>query len=132
MLEIERAQRSVLKVIFKKTFRYPTTALYAQAHVLSVRQLFLLKISLVTHKSSKILSCYSNILKKRVFALPVPRVLSTFGKRFGDYIRISTYNAILKHCNLKGCTINEAKKLITNLLLSSNYAETEAILSNAI
>jgi hypothetical protein len=132
MLEIERAQRSVLKVMLKKPFRFPTTALYSHANVLTVRQLFLLKLSLTTHKSSKSLSCYNTLLAKRVFSLPVPRVCSTYGNRFGEYVRVSTYNSILKHCDLKDITINEAKKQIFKLLHSLNYAETEDILENIL
>lgn len=37
MLAAERAQRSVLKVMLLKPFRYPTHSLYAEAKVLTVR-----------------------------------------------------------------------------------------------
>jgi hypothetical protein len=128
MLEIERAQRSVLKTIFKKPFRFPTVDLFSLANVLSVRQLFIYKICLQTHKSSKLLMDYNLISQKRVFNLPIPRVRTGFGKRFGERIRASTYNTVNKYCILKDCSHIEAKKLVFNLLHSKNYAETEDML----
>ena len=132
MLEIERAQRSVLKAIFKRPFRFPTSALYSEAKVLTVRQMFIYKIVLLTHSSSKSLACYNSLLSKRIFALPLPRVQSDIGKRFGDYIRVSTYKSVLKQCNLKERSVPEAKILIFNLLQPLTYTETEAILDSTL
>jgi hypothetical protein len=39
---VERAQRSLLKAIFKKPLRYPTTELYKECELLSMRKLYIL------------------------------------------------------------------------------------------
>jgi hypothetical protein len=51
-LELERAQRSLLKVIHTKPYRFPTTQLYMTADVLSVRKLYILNLILKTHKNT--------------------------------------------------------------------------------
>lgn len=43
-LELERAQRSLLKVMFFKPYRFPTEQLYLTAGLLSVRKLYLLHL----------------------------------------------------------------------------------------
>ncbi|XP_052755871.1 uncharacterized protein LOC128201816 [Galleria mellonella] len=51
MIALERAQRSVLKVMFRKPIRFPTYLLYQEAAVLTVRQLYILKVVMMHHKS---------------------------------------------------------------------------------
>lgn len=43
MVQAESAQQAVLKVMFRKPFKYPTLSVYSEAEVLNVRQLFILK-----------------------------------------------------------------------------------------
>ncbi|CAB3228446.1 unnamed protein product [Arctia plantaginis] len=49
LLGLERAQRAILKVMSKKPLRYPTSQLYTDCKVLSVRQLFVLQSILRQH-----------------------------------------------------------------------------------
>lgn len=42
MLELERAQRIVLKVLMYLPFKHPTTAVYSETEVLTVRKLYIL------------------------------------------------------------------------------------------
>lgn len=50
MLEVERAQRAVLKVMLNLPYRFPTTDLYAKVGVPTVRQLYIQRVTLAVHK----------------------------------------------------------------------------------
>ncbi|CAB3243932.1 unnamed protein product [Arctia plantaginis] len=47
-LEVERAQRSLLKVMYLKPYRFPTNILYMTCSLLSVRKLYVLNLTRVT------------------------------------------------------------------------------------
>jgi hypothetical protein len=129
VLVAERAQRSVLKVMLKKPYRYPTNILYSEAQVLTVRQLFIHKICLSMHKCAAKMENYPELLSKRVFKLPIPRVNTAFGRRFGDVISSRIYNTAVHQQNrLIRRTVSEAKRLLFKWLLSLDYQETEALL----
>lgn len=86
LITVERAQRSVLKVMFKKPYRYPTDSLYKEAQVLSVRQLFIHKVCLTAHKEITNSNVYPRLLEKRVYKIPTPTIKTTFATRFHPYI----------------------------------------------
>lgn len=100
----ERAQRCVLKVMHKKNFRFPTQTLYKEAKVLTIRQLFILRLCLSTHKKVLTSDLYDQLCKKRVFKMPSLYVNTSFGQRFGAYIRSHIYIimvCMLHYCNMK-------------------------------
>lgn len=51
MIEVERAQRALLKVMLFKKRRFPTSILYTIINVLSVRKLYVLNSILKKHKT---------------------------------------------------------------------------------
>jgi hypothetical protein len=53
-ISIERAQRSILKVMFKKKRLFSTAELYKDANILTVRQLYILQCVLKIHKSTPV------------------------------------------------------------------------------
>lgn len=124
----ERAQRSVLKVMMKKPLRYPTVDVFKDSGVLSVRQLFIFKMSLSVHRSVLAAPDYDKTIKKRSQKLTFPQINTSFGQRFGPFIRVHVYNAMDKHCNLRKKTVYEAKKSIYSFLTTLSYKETENLL----
>lgn len=126
MIEIERAQRAVLKVMLRKYFQYPTTALYFDACVLNVRQLFMLTVGIRTHREIVNSSEYPRLLKNRVFKIPEPRVRTSFAQKFPAFLFPFIYNKLNKSCDIKLCTTSQAKQIIQKHLLS--YNETENLL----
>lgn len=131
MLQIERAQRAVIKVMLNRPRRYPTNLVYAESHVLSVRQLFILKAVLCTHWTvvrSK--TKYEKLLKKRVFKIDIPKTLTSFAKRHKEYLFPFIYNKSIRKCDIKTLHPNVAKSKVVDWLLTLNYAETESLLSS--
>lgn len=127
MLQLERAQRSVLKTMLKKPLRYSTTEIYKDSKVLNVRQLFILKLALKVHQSVIASEDYENLLKRRVFKLSFPVVNSCFAKRFSPFIDSLVYNKVNSHCDIKYCSVKEAKIKITSWLATLTYDLSEQL-----
>lgn len=128
MIHLERAQRSLLKVMHSKPRRYPTFALYEMSEVLTVRQLYVLRSTVIAHKAILALPNYKELLKKRTFICPLPKVLTRFAKRLGPYIHFHIYKKVNYHCNIKACSLREVKLNVQNWLSTLNYDETENLL----
>lgn len=129
LLGVERATRSILKIMLKRPFRYSTTTLYKEAEVLTVRQLFILKSCLISHKRLLGSELHETLLNKRVFKLPIPTIKTHFASRFGESLRVRVYNSVVANCDIKNCSVLEAKSVITKLLLNMDYTSTEDLLS---
>ena len=106
---LERSQRAVLKVMLKKPFKFPTNSLYLKAQVLRVRQLYIAKACLSSHKNTLKSKDYLILLKKRLFKLPTPAVGTSFAERFSAYAFPTLYNRVLKFCDIKLSTLQQAK-----------------------
>ena len=130
LVQLERAQRSVLKVMLKKPFLYPTFKLYQESNVLTVRQLFLSKMALKAHKKIASSEEYNTLVNRRSFNVPLPRIKSCFARRFSPYIELFIYNKIASACDIKLCSIKKAKIKISSWLTSLDYNNTENLLSH--
>lgn len=130
MIAVERAQRSILKVMLKKPRRFSTFYLFKECEVLSIRKLFIHKVALSQHRHSISSPDYFNRLSRRTFHLPTIRTNTTFAHRFSKYLHPHIYNKILSYINLKSDNIREAKIKIKKWLLSLNYEETEDLLKS--
>lgn len=130
-LELERAQRAVLKVMTRKPFKYPTTHLYADCQLLSIRQLYVLASIQRRHRTVSPLQCNNN---RRRNPPPCPRVSHTtfFAERHYYVMSSKLYNRINKNCNIQNLTTHEAKNLVKKYLLQLNYQETENLLTFTI
>ncbi|KAG6448993.1 hypothetical protein O3G_MSEX005813 [Manduca sexta] len=132
MLPLERAQRAVLKTMLYKPFRFSTNALYKEVGVLRVRQLYIHKACVSTHKLTLKSTEYNSLLKKRIFILKLPLVNSSFAKRFQYYAYPCVYNKVSRLCPLKHCSTKECSIKILNLLKNLDYECTENILSSTV
>lgn len=130
MLQVERAQRSVLKVMLKKPRMYPTRDLYKEAAVLNVRQLFIFKVFNKFYKEVSSSVEYKTALMRRVPRLPVPSTVTSFAQRFGPYIKTRLFNIVAKNCDIKDKSSSQLKQSVKKWLLSLSYMETENILVN--
>lgn len=127
LLELERAQRSLLKVMYFKPYQYPTDLLYRESGLLTVRKLYIQSAVLKVHKS---LEYKPELLNKRRRE-KVATVVSTqsqFAAR--QYAKQSAYlyNSINKILNIYPMNYYTCKKTLTEWLLKLNYEQTEKLL----
>lgn len=128
MLQLERAQRAVLKVMIKKPFRYPTISLYNDTKVLSVRQLFVLQTTMRMHA----LTPYDPYLKDKKrrsdrVCVMVPHRTVTYS-RFFPILGPQLYNILNKKLYIYNLTKYELKTKLINLLSQLNYKSTEELI----
>lgn len=126
-IELERAQRYLLKVIFFKPYRFPTDLLYSCADLLTVRKLYILNIIAKKHKSLPYNPCFR--LKRRNYTVAKTETVKTsFAKK--QYPRQSAYlyNIINKELDIYSLTHRECKKTLTEWLKTKSYDEIESLL----
>lgn len=129
MLQLERAQRAVLKVILKKPIRYPTTNIYNDSKVLTVRQLFVLQTILRIHPTLP----YDPELKEKKRrsdrVCVVEGCRTTTYSRFFPIIAPQLYNRINKTLNIYNLNTRKLKTTVIIWLLQLSYKSTEELLN---
>jgi hypothetical protein len=126
-LEIERAQRSLLKVIHFKSRRYPTHMLYKDTQLLSVRKLYILLMTLKVHKTLK----YDKtiISKRRKYEVAkIMKCRTSFAANQFSKQSAHTYNHLNNKLNIYPLHYYECKKKISEWLNTLSYEETEMVL----
>lgn len=126
LIKLERAQRSLLKVMTMKSFRYPTVCLFEDVKLLSVRRLYIFKLGCMGHTTA--MKMFAVLSKKRVFHLPFPKYKTAFACRFSPFRLPLIYNQLCKICNLKDLNKYQAKIAIHKELLNWDYQKTENFL----
>lgn len=129
MIELERAQRAVLKVMLSKPFRFSTRALYQEAEVLTVRQLFIIKAACLIHKKVRGSSIWEDLIKRRVFRVPLPSTSSSYAKRHPQYLHTHIYNKVNKVCSIKEENVVMARRAVHKWLITQSYDDTEQIIN---
>lgn len=132
MIELERAQRAVLKVLLKKPFFYPTDLLYNEFQVLRVRQLYILNAYLRTHQTIKIRPDYDSLTSKRIFHIPLQRTTSLLARRCPAYLHTFVYNKVTSSLpyDMKELSFFKCKRVVKKWLLSLSYDDSENILTS--
>lgn len=127
-LKVEQAQRAVLKVMSKRHAMYPTTQLYSDCQVLTVRQLFVLKAILRKHclvpppqpnRRLNSLVCRSE------------HHTTTFASRQFYILSAVLYNKLNKILNFVGLCSYEVKSKLEKWLMTLNYSTTEELLNKS-
>lgn len=126
MIDVERAQRAVLKVMLGKPRRYPTQQLLQEAEVLSVRQLFLMKAVAKVHSITQV-SQKRQRRQVRPAVAALPKVKTVFASRLPPYIHFFAYNGICKLCSLEECLHRTACARVKKWLMSKTYIEIELL-----
>lgn len=126
-LEIERAQRSLIKVMYFKNMRYPTDLLYQESILLTVRQLYISHTVLRRHNN---LPYDPNLINRRRWDRIVnqPKTNTVFAKRQFNSRAAFLYNKLNKEINIYSNLYYDCKKKIINWLQIKNYTETEKLL----
>lgn len=130
MLLLERAQRAVLKVSNFLPYRYSTSKLFTETDVLSVRQIFILRLIQQQHKQcfqSKASESRRNKRRTdRVFN--VPSFKTKFAKRFQCFLGSFLYNKLSKSVPLQNLNNFQLKTTVTKILKACSYVQTEDML----
>lgn len=125
LLEVERAQRVVLKVMLFLPFRHPTTKVYDMCKVLSVRKLFIYQ-SLRRYHRVTVPSLPLNT--KRIDNCPVPNYKSVFARRHYTYTSPRIYNKLNLKYKTKKLSNYQIKTKIIEWLNKFDYDTTEDLL----
>jgi hypothetical protein len=128
-LDIERAQRSLLKIMYFKNQLFPTDTLYTISNLMSVRKLYILYSVLRIHKTlpHDPELCIQR-RRKNVVCVPLTKTAfaeAQFQKRSADL-----YNKINKQIDLHSKTYSECKYDLMKWLNGLNYDETESLLQH--
>jgi hypothetical protein len=128
-LELERAQRTVLKVMHFKPFRHPTLDLYMLSDVLSVRKLYVLFAILRLHKSIQY-STFTQNRRRNNNMIPTSSINTTFASRQFVSRSAKLYNIINKQLNIYHLPSYECKKKIYDWLKPKSYYDIENLFQN--
>lgn len=127
-LKIERAQRAILKVSHSLPFYHPTTDLYKQVRVLTVRQLFVLqtiikKHSMISYEPEKLKS-----IRRKDRVCHIKKANTTFAKRFFCHQSNNLYNKLNRVLSIYPLTKNKCKQKVKEWLQNLDYNTTEDLL----
>lgn len=135
LLKLERAQRSALKVIFNKKFRYPTFDLYSLNRLLTVRQLYTQKVTLRFHKQalgcmlpSQTAKCLRTI-PSRERPWMIPRTKTAFSRRFYYHMGPFVYTKTNNELQILTKSTYQTKKSLFRWLIAKTYMDTETFLN---
>ena len=131
LIDLERAQRSLIKVLCFKSFRFPTDHLYIFSDLLSVRRLYIINLILKYHKS---LPYNPNVLNKRRHDIVarVHPVRTAFAKRQYECQSPFLYNKINKELNIYPMTLFTCKITLDKWLKELTFEEVELFLCRTI
>ncbi|KAJ8732469.1 hypothetical protein PYW07_015068 [Mythimna separata] len=127
LLQLERAQRAILKVATFRPFRFPTQQLYIACKVLTVRQLFILNTVLFQHSALPFDPVPSDRRRKDLVCIK-PQTRHAFARRFYVFLGPFLYNRLNKVLSFYNFRYKKCSKMISEYLLTLNYIDTEQLL----
>lgn len=131
ILPLERAQRTVLKVLSFKPFRYSTAQLYSNCKLLSVRQLFVLETIIKKHSSLHYTP--DSLHKRRTYKVcPNQHFNTSLAARHYNILSSHLYNLLNKCLNIYPLSRTRCKKIIIIWLQAKTYAQIENLLKIGI
>lgn len=129
LVEAERAQRAVLKVLLFAPWRHPTTQVYTDTNVLTVRQTYIHKC--IRRYHSLVVPHLPNSTK-RIYRFPIPLVKSAHACRQYDSLVPRLYTKLNKKINIINDKSYGVKTKVYNWLRSLDYDATERLLTSAV
>lgn len=129
-LEVERGQRCILKVMYFRPFRFPTSDLYRLCDLLSMRKLYILCTVLKRHRTLTFNPSQLNGRRNRPVA-QFTYYKSIFARRQFSMQSSCLYNRINAKINIYPLTWYECKKTLTIWIKHLSYEDTEALLNHA-
>lgn len=127
-INLERAQRVVLKIMHKKPFRYPTSQLYAEAGVLTVRQMYILRTTLCQHASLPSTAYSRPTRKSKPKVCPTTFCRTSFARRQMASVSCRIYNKINTILQIHELNKFDCKNKLRTWLTTLEYGETEELL----
>jgi hypothetical protein len=127
LLDAERAQRAVLKVMLCKDRRFPTVLLYQEAEVLTIRQLYIYSTILRQHKFTDPSEIPQD---KRRVKIPIPKTTTNFAQTQLIYRGPFLYNMFNKKDPIYSKNRRSLRSTVTENLKCLEYFGTESILKN--
>jgi hypothetical protein len=126
-IDVERAQRSLLKIMYFKKMWFSTDKLYQLCNLLSVRKLYIRNCVLRKHKTTAF-DCNLLSKRRRDIVMQVPKTHTTFACR--QYIKQSShiYNTLNKELDIYSKPLYDVNKKITTWLEYKNYDQVEDLL----
>jgi hypothetical protein len=130
MIDAERAQRAVLKVLFYLPFRYSTTLLYKRAQTLSIRKTFIYQCLRRFHRLDAMdkLITYNRDKRNKADRYRMPGARSAFARRNFSFLAPLLYNKINKFFVSKQCNNHEIKNKLIEWLKVFDYEATERLI----
>lgn len=128
LIEVERAQRTILKVGAGLPFLYPTCDLYKNWEILTVRQTFILNIVLRKHSQ---LSYVPGLVrdKRRKGNICERKTLKTsLSHKFYGFLGNFLYNKLNTKLDIYHLRLKDCKSTVSEYLKSLDYHETEDML----
>lgn len=127
LIALERAQRALLKVMCFKKFSFPTSQLYKETSILTVRQCFIKAVVLEQHKIPISDIMLNTRRQDRVYLAPSCK--TKFAHRFMHFLGPYIYNKISQKIDLKSKSKYSCKKAVTEILKTFSYDDTESLIS---
>lgn len=126
ILELERAQRLLLKIMHFKPRRFSTEGLYRYAELLTVRKLYILNVVLKVHRSTG----FNNALnkKRKNNVIPIRHTKTVFASRQYDRQSARIYNIVNKKLSVYPLKTYDCKSILQAWLKQLSYSETECLL----
>lgn len=126
-MKIERAQRFILKVAYKKPYLYPTVQLYNDTKYLTVRQLYIHAVILRFHKTaSSTIIPPTRSARRNVWTIPLTR--TTFAQRSNYFKGPLLYQHLDNSLDILKTSRFVCKRKITGWLTSLDQCATENVL----
>lgn len=122
------AQRSLLKVMNFKPYRYPTHLLYKENEVLSIRQLFIQRLITKQHTSAPYDSNLQTIKRKKSVIFKTKKINTSFARRHPSYLGPFIYNKLNRILDIYNLNHHNLIKTIRKWLLQQNYDTTESFI----
>lgn len=132
IIQLERIQKRILKIIYKKPLRYSSDLLYSESKLMDIRQLFCKVTLIFLHTNRQYTSSVTHAYETRgrvaanVF---LPRAQKSIGQKCFVYIGPRIQNIIpnfLKNIN----SINLFKKKVKNWIISNDRHEIDLIIDS--
>lgn len=131
LLYLERAQRAVLKVATFRPFRFPSQQLYKACDVLTVRQLFIHSLVLHQHTALPFIPVPANRRRKDLVCT-MPQTRHAFAKRFYVFLGPFLYNRLNKILNFYSISYKKCSFMLSQYLVTLDYADTEKLLETLV
>lgn len=126
---VEVAQRAILKVSTFKPILFSTALLYQECGVLTVRQLFILKILIMQHACTNYDPQMLNTRRNYMVCTQHRSYSTKFGNKFFNFLGPYIYNKLNKNLNMYPLNADRCKKKVSEYLQGLTYDETEQLLT---